>query len=139
MLSAHDDKEVVMKGITHGACHCLLKPVRIEELKNIWQHVVIRKLDPRQQVVVLKGTQFNVDHINGKPNKKRKDENKEYYDDDDQLEKRQHDEYEADPSSSTPRNKKPRVVWLPDLHRKFVAAVNQLGLDSKFIILTNYI
>ncbi|MBA0564709.1 hypothetical protein Golob_009626, partial [Gossypium lobatum] len=34
-----------MKGITHGACDYLLKPVRIEELKNIWQHVV-RKNKP---------------------------------------------------------------------------------------------
>ena len=27
--------------------------------------------------------------------------------------------------------KKPRVVWSIELHRKFVAAVNQLGIDSK--------
>ncbi|PPD96561.1 hypothetical protein GOBAR_DD06374 [Gossypium barbadense] len=43
MLSAHSDTKLVMKGITHGACDYLLKPVRIEELKNIWQHVVRRK------------------------------------------------------------------------------------------------
>ncbi|XBI00139.1 hypothetical protein VPH35_129290 [Triticum aestivum] len=29
-----------MKEITHGACNYPLKPVRIEELRNIWQHVV---------------------------------------------------------------------------------------------------
>ncbi|MBA0702362.1 hypothetical protein Goari_022228, partial [Gossypium aridum] len=45
MLSTHGDTELVMKGITHGACDYLLKPVRIEELKNIWQHVV-RKNKP---------------------------------------------------------------------------------------------
>ena len=27
--------------------------------------------------------------------------------------------------------KKPRVVWSVELHRKFVSAVNQLGIDSK--------
>ncbi|KAE8710497.1 hypothetical protein F3Y22_tig00110321pilonHSYRG00274 [Hibiscus syriacus] len=43
MLSANGDTKLVMKGITHGACDYLLKPVRIEELKNIWQHVVRRK------------------------------------------------------------------------------------------------
>ncbi|MBA0846139.1 hypothetical protein Goarm_023338, partial [Gossypium armourianum] len=42
MLSTHGDTELVMKGITHGACDSLLKPVRIEELKNIWQHVKYR-------------------------------------------------------------------------------------------------
>ncbi|KAK3018532.1 hypothetical protein RJ639_005098 [Escallonia herrerae] len=38
MLSAYGDTKLVMKGISHGACDYLLKPVRIEELKNIWQH-----------------------------------------------------------------------------------------------------
>ncbi|CAM8975965.1 unnamed protein product [Rhodiola kirilowii] len=27
-------------------------------------------------------------------------------------------------------HKRPRVVWNPDLHRKFVSAVNQLGMDK---------
>ncbi|PPS02998.1 hypothetical protein GOBAR_AA17643 [Gossypium barbadense] len=43
MLSANGDTKLVMKGITHGACDYLLKPVRIEELQNIWQHVIRRK------------------------------------------------------------------------------------------------
>ncbi|KAK7838251.1 two-component response regulator arr10 [Quercus suber] len=43
MLSINGDTKLVMKGITHGACDYLLKPVRIEELKNIWQHVIRRK------------------------------------------------------------------------------------------------
>ncbi|CAD5319452.1 unnamed protein product [Arabidopsis thaliana] len=45
MLSAHSDPKYVMKGVTHGACDYLLKPVRIEELKNIWQHVVRSRFD----------------------------------------------------------------------------------------------
>ncbi|KAK1583061.1 hypothetical protein Q3G72_020679 [Acer saccharum] len=43
MLSGNGDPKNVMKGITHGACDYLLKPVRLEELKNIWQHVVRKK------------------------------------------------------------------------------------------------
>ncbi|CAI5969028.1 unnamed protein product [Closterium sp. NIES-65] len=39
MMSANGETSVVMKGITHGAVDYLLKPVRIEELRNIWQHV----------------------------------------------------------------------------------------------------
>jgi DNA-binding response OmpR family regulator len=31
-----------MRGVTHGACDFLIKPVRIEELRNIWQHVIRR-------------------------------------------------------------------------------------------------
>ncbi|PPS16771.1 hypothetical protein GOBAR_AA03776 [Gossypium barbadense] len=43
MMSADDGKNVVMKGVTHGACDYLIKPVRIEALKNIWQHVVRKR------------------------------------------------------------------------------------------------
>ncbi|CAI5940849.1 unnamed protein product [Closterium sp. NIES-64] len=39
VMSANGETSVVMKGITHGAVDYLLKPVRIEELRNIWQHV----------------------------------------------------------------------------------------------------
>ena len=40
MLSVNGETKTVMQEITHGACNYLLKPVRIEELRNIWQHVV---------------------------------------------------------------------------------------------------
>ncbi|KAI8014353.1 Two-component response regulator ARR10 [Camellia lanceoleosa] len=40
MMSANDDKELVMKGVRHGARDYLIKPIRLEEVKNIWQHVV---------------------------------------------------------------------------------------------------
>ncbi|KAF7104384.1 hypothetical protein CFC21_105284 [Triticum aestivum] len=36
MLSVDWDKNVVMKGINHGACDYLMKPVQTNELKNIW-------------------------------------------------------------------------------------------------------
>ena len=42
MMSANSDSSVVLRGIIHGAVDYLLKPVRIEELRNIWQHIVRR-------------------------------------------------------------------------------------------------
>ena len=44
MTSGTDDRSTVLKGITHGARDYLLKPVRIQEIKNIWQHVVRKNL-----------------------------------------------------------------------------------------------
>lgn len=139
MLSANGETKAVMKGITHGACDYLLKPVRIEELKNIWQHVVRRRKFDRKEYHSLdngeeyeklqaansEGTQATdanglVDQ-NGKLNRKRKDQNDE---DEDDYEEGTHES--EDPSSQ----KKPRVVWSVELHRKFVAAVNQLGIDK---------
>ncbi|KAB1668983.1 hypothetical protein ES319_1Z038800v1 [Gossypium barbadense] len=43
LISADARKQVVMKGVTYGACDYLIKPVCIETLKNIWQHVVRKK------------------------------------------------------------------------------------------------
>ncbi|KAG5562420.1 hypothetical protein RHGRI_005229 [Rhododendron griersonianum] len=40
-----DSKNVVMKGVTHGGCDYFIKPVRIEALRNIWQHVVWKRKD----------------------------------------------------------------------------------------------
>ncbi|XP_028073238.1 two-component response regulator ARR12-like isoform X1 [Camellia sinensis] len=131
MLSANGDTKLVMKGITHGACDYLLKPIRIEELKNIWQHVVRRKKnDPKDQNNFDKphhesegGQAITVtgdSDQNSKLNRKRKEQNE---DEGDRADDGQNNE---DPSMQ----KKPRVVWTVDLHRKFVAAVNQLGIDE---------
>lgn len=44
MMSACGDTSVVVQGIAHGAVDYLLKPIRIEELRTIWQHTVRREL-----------------------------------------------------------------------------------------------
>ncbi|XWS72602.1 hypothetical protein CRYUN_Cryun02cG0054100 [Craigia yunnanensis] len=132
MLSAHSDTKLVMKGITHGACDYLLKPIRIEELKNIWQHVVRRKkpdskdhINTQNQDNARGGTgeagQKSTSSSDQKVNKKRKDQSE-----DEEEEGDDNGDENEDPSTQ----KKPRVVWSVELHRKFVAAVNQLGLDK---------
>ncbi|KAL0340430.1 UNVERIFIED_CONTAM: Two-component response regulator ORR22 [Sesamum radiatum] len=131
MLSANGDPKLVMKGVTHGACDYLVKPVRIEELRNIWQHVIRRKkFDSRNQNKSAEqvkshhtsgeghgsATTGNADQ-SGKCNRKRKDDDDESEDNGNESE---------DPATQ----KKPRVVWSIELHRKFVAAVNQLGIEK---------
>ncbi|XP_030546718.2 two-component response regulator ARR12-like isoform X1 [Rhodamnia argentea] len=135
MLSAYGDPKLVMKGITHGACDYLLKPVRMEELKNIWQHVIRRKKSntknqsqlPNQDKDNNESGQgalgaITIANPDGKLNKRRKDQNEEEEEEDGEENENENE----DPSSQ----KKPRVVWSVDLHRKFVSAVNQLGLEK---------
>ncbi|XP_073276810.1 two-component response regulator ORR22-like [Primulina huaijiensis] len=131
MLSANGDPKLVMKGVTHGACDYLVKPVRIEELRNIWQHVLRRKKLSNNQNKSPghakchhengegDGSTFRNDvDQNGKINKKRKDDD---------------DENEDGHESEDPKTqKKPRVIWSIELHRKFVSAVNHLGIDKAF-------
>jgi hypothetical protein len=46
-MSYDGDTLTVLKGVTHGAVDFLIKPVRLAELSNMWQHVVRKR---RQQV-----------------------------------------------------------------------------------------
>eukprot|EP01018_Ginkgo_biloba_P006434 Gb_15884 [translate_table: standard] len=138
MMSANGETSAVMKGITHGACDYLLKPVRLEELKNIWQHVVRKKktdtkdhdhAGPGDEIDKINRGTEDGEHGSSandgtdrswKLNRKRKDQN----DDDEEDDENEHDN--DDPSAL----KKPRVVWSVELHQQFVSAVNQLGIDK---------
>lgn len=138
-MSADDSKHVVMKGVTHGACDYLIKPVRIEALKNIWQHVVRKRKhewkdkdfeqsgsveEGERQVKPLEDVDYSssANEGNWKSSKKRKEEEDEPEDKDD-----------------TSSLKKPRVVWSVELHQQFVAAVNQLGIDSMILLPFSYL
>nr|XP_043621705.1 two-component response regulator ARR12-like [Erigeron canadensis] len=121
MLSGNSDPKLVMKGVTHGACDYLVKPVRLEELRNIWQHVIRRKVETKSKSNKNEGSdQGNEggDQI-VRMNRKRKDED----DDED-------DENGDDSDDTSLTQKRPRVVWSIDLHKKFVTAVNQLGIEK---------
>ncbi|CAF2021143.1 BnaC07g33430D [Brassica napus] len=130
MMSADDSKSVVLKGVTHGAVDYLIKPVRIEALKNIWQHVVRKKR--------------NVSEHSGSVEETGGDRQQQQRDDDDDgggdnnsssgnnegnLRKRKEEE-QGDDKEDTSSLKKPRVVWSVELHQQFVAAVNHLGVDK---------
>ncbi|MED6161363.1 hypothetical protein PIB30_060041 [Stylosanthes scabra] len=142
MLSVNDDPRVMMKGIMHGACFYLIKPVKIEELKNIWQHVIRRnKVDSKDPEKAINNHE-NPDSSSGggsgnelitggvseqssKPSRKRKEQDEDEDQEEDHENGNDNDNGE-DPSAQ----KKPRVVWSLELHRKFVAAVEQLGTDK---------
>ncbi|GAQ83022.1 putative B-type response regulator [Klebsormidium nitens] len=130
MMSANGETDVVMKGITHGACDYLLKPVRIEELRNIWQHVIRRKrsdLLPKDQ-----------EHSGSVDNSKKRDEEADISSAPETAQNRKKRK-EVDSGGGSDRQdddvdmaslKKQRVVWSVELHQKFVHAVNQLGVDK---------
>ncbi|CAI9756345.1 unnamed protein product [Fraxinus pennsylvanica] len=130
MMSVDGETSRVMKGVQHGACDYLLKPIRMKELRNIWQHVFrkriheVRDIESQESLEEIQmmrngmeqyddGYLFcGADLISGK---KRKD-----------VDNKQDDRHYGDPSSV----KKARVVWTVELHQKFVKAVNQFGYDK---------
>ncbi|KAG2607262.1 hypothetical protein PVAP13_4NG179900 [Panicum virgatum] len=128
MLSANDETETVMKGINHGACDYLVKPVCLEQLRGIWTHVVRNsKCDPRNTISggndvsgqkiqsgdVDKGEKDGENHTRKYSKKKKKDI----------------DCADEDKENGLSTQKRQRVQWPGELHRKFVEAVNQIGMD----------
>ncbi|KAG6429277.1 hypothetical protein SASPL_107322 [Salvia splendens] len=110
LMSDDGETSKVMKGVQHGACHCLLKPIRLKEISNIWQHVFRKRMhqqDDNSNIHVgnkrKHANMINIAGVGADP---------------------AHPDPDPDP---TPLNKKPRVVWTPELHLKFVNAVHCIG------------
>uniref|UniRef100_A0A7N0V4H3 Two-component response regulator n=2 Tax=Kalanchoe fedtschenkoi TaxID=63787 RepID=A0A7N0V4H3_KALFE len=135
MMSIYDHQGYVSRGVHHGAVDYLLKPVRLEEIQNIWQHVLRKRkgLDKGKKVVTQdksspgagNGAVANSIASAGDTSDKRgrdpSDKDDEDYEEEDDS-GRENEEQTS--------QKRPRVVWTPELHRKFVSAVNQLGIDK---------
>ncbi|KAK3221429.1 hypothetical protein Dsin_008454 [Dipteronia sinensis] len=116
-VTAEDNQSSIMMGIMHGARDYLLKPVRIQEIKNIWQHIV------RKRLSTIEKSSTTGDIMNSQESRssnKLKEKVIKKNEDDDEEE-----DDEANSRSSC--QKKPRLKWSPELHRKFVNAVQQLG------------
>ncbi|XP_038707705.1 two-component response regulator ARR2-like isoform X2 [Tripterygium wilfordii] len=128
MMSADDGKSVVMKGVTHGACDYLIKPVRIEALRNIWQHVVRKKKNEWKEAE-HSGSAEDGDR------QQKPSEDADYSSSANggsfrNLKKRKDEEDDGEEKDDTSTSKKPRVIWSVELHQQFVAAVNQLGIEK---------
>ncbi|CAA0353770.1 unnamed protein product [Arabidopsis thaliana] len=135
MMSVDGRTTTVMTGINHGACDYLIKPIRPEELKNIWQHVVRRKCVMKKELrssqalednknsgsletVVVSVSECSEESLMKRRNKKKKKRSVDREDNEDDV--------LTDPGNS----KKSRVVWSIELHQQFVNAVNKLGIDK---------
>ncbi|CAA2960642.1 two-component response regulator ORR21 [Olea europaea subsp. europaea] len=134
MMSVDGRTELVMRGVQHGACDYLIKPIRDEQLKNIWQHVVRKKWKVNKE-------QDHSGCLEHSDCQKRGNDDVEYAssvnDGTDELlktQKKRRDTKEDDDMESENDDptmaKKPRVVWSVELHQQFVSAVNQLGIDT---------
>jgi SHAQKYF class myb-like DNA-binding protein len=120
VMSADGETSVVLRGITHGAADYLLKPIRVEELSNLWQHVVRRRLSSPEEAYPGGSSPPRLREKRGGAEKgapppplvaaKRRDP--------------------ETGDATGPCAKKARVVWSVELHQQFVNAVNALGVDK---------
>ncbi|MCD9645417.1 hypothetical protein HAX54_034299 [Datura stramonium] len=122
MMSADDNRSVVMKGVIHGAHDYLIKPVSIKALKNIWQHVVRQNKDEWKGKILDQSG--NTDDGKG-PQEHPEDEARFK-----SSKKRKEEQNEKEEREDTGTLKKPRTLWSAELHKNFVQAFNQLGDDK---------
>lgn len=132
-MSADNHFETIVKGIANGATFYMTKPLKMDMLSTIWQHVLRMsddklldaskilslkyngKLKDRNKGTGFGGSRFNIDDYS----KKRREEEIDKEEDDEDVE-------ENDDSAK----KKRRILWTTDLHEKFIKAVNRIGIHS---------
>lgn len=117
-MSANDDLANISKSVTNGARDYLLKPLRLQEMRNIWQHVYRKKVSNPDQSCITK-------EITDRKSLPTKTVNVKL--------KREEDETtHTDQSQSLfSVRKKTRFTWTTDLHLKFVNAIQELGEGGK--------
>ncbi|KAF3515233.1 hypothetical protein F2Q69_00003614 [Brassica cretica] len=150
MMSADDSKSVVLKGVTHGAVDYLIKPVRMEALKNIWQHVVRKRRtewsgvpthsgsveetgerrQQQQQREAVSSGEDGADDNNSSSVNEGNNNNWRNSSSSSSRKRKEEEGGEEQGDEDASNLKKPRVVWSVELHQQFVAAVNQLGVEK---------
>ncbi|KAK8930991.1 Two-component response regulator ARR11 [Platanthera zijinensis] len=134
VMSVDDETSRVMKGVQHGACDYLLKPIRMKELRNIWQHVYRKRVvevkdmeihDINEEIYILRSGfedfddrlfMTSIEMTSSSSSASRKRDAREFS-----------DQELCDPAAA----KKAHVIWSVDLHQKFVNAVDQIGFHSE--------
>lgn len=130
---SHDSrKDMVMKIIIKGACDYLLKPVRIEEISVIWQHVLRKRRNNCKSHMLSKFLHC------GDPEEHPKNYENDHRDralamqGTKQSNQTSNHQKDQDLITATTSVKKPRMVWTTELHDQFVAVVNHVGLKSMY-------
>ncbi|CAN0888873.1 Two-component response regulator ORR24, partial [Linum grandiflorum] len=151
VVSSDDDQRLVMEGILGDACDYLIKPITMNNIKTIWQHVVRRKnskaLKDNNQHVVRVGSPHPLmnnssilqaeNHNNGATGSSGTTTIVKKSNNDDQLGggddgSGSNEEDNGQQEEAGTKGKK-RMVWTQDLHDKFLRAINFLGTSSNIV------
>lgn len=151
-MSDDDDETAMLGGLFKGAVYYIVKPLTMDSLKNLWQFAFISNRDAvttnnnRDAVIDLtaddSGADFQQEYTSnegleiGSITKKEKQISFRK-----SLKRKNPEGMNKDKggenSNSTCTQKKPKMVWTNELHKKFVQAVTLLGVDSKSLLFFN--
>jgi two-component response regulator (ARR-B family) len=129
VISANDEKELMMKGVKHGACDYLVKPARLEQLRTIWLHVVRKSVNDKNTKTSGANDAIGKKLQSGDGENSEKDGAK-HTEKHSKKNKKEGNGAEEDKDGMSTQ-KKQRIKWSGELHRKFIEAINQIGMDRK--------
>ncbi|CAI9758918.1 unnamed protein product [Fraxinus pennsylvanica] len=122
MISKNSDPQTVVKGVKHGAQDYLAKPVKIEDLRKLWEYVT-KKPEYDHPPSSIETRETVVQSFPTEDYKERNMEKEDEMSRSDQI------------ASSRKKHTKKRIAWTRQLHGKFLDAIQQLQVDlhSKII------
>lgn len=122
VISKDDSVESVINWMINGACDYLIKPIRPEDLRLIfkhvaknmqgWRSVAAGEVEEKAAAAGEKSSSVGDSTIRNHNKRKRGIE----------------EDHDRDRGSNS---KKRRVVWYEELHKKFIDAVEHIGIDSE--------
>ncbi|KAF0929809.1 hypothetical protein E2562_025947 [Oryza meyeriana var. granulata] len=126
IMASRGDTSTVMRYVANGASDFLLKPVRIQELSNIWQHVFRKQIAPSTPA-------GNLEQPYPPPTAMAPSTpatSRTAAEASAPLESEMRDIDNNGEITDIRDLKKSRLSWTAQLHRQFIAAVNLLGDDK---------
>ncbi|XP_019087608.1 PREDICTED: putative two-component response regulator-like APRR4 [Camelina sativa] len=127
MISKDDSIQSVVKWISTGAIDYLIKPIRPEDLRIIFKHVVKKMLGRRSLVTVEAEEKAAGEKSSSVGDSTIRNPNKRTSSSSPNAEVNEEDHNDDDRVCASSSKKKRRVVWDGELHKKFLDAVNCLG------------
>nr|DAD18778.1 TPA_asm: hypothetical protein HUJ06_020241 [Nelumbo nucifera] len=133
IMSANDKENIILRSLQAGASYYIGKPVTLNDLRNIWQHVVLKR---KEDVVVMEKAgsvqRASSEKVSGEDIECESSVNENNWKRQEAKRKASHSNKDA--KVEVDRNvsfspKKARVIWSPGLHKKFLNAVEKIGLD----------
>ncbi|CAA3032050.1 two-component response regulator ARR18-like [Olea europaea subsp. europaea] len=122
MISTNIDPQTVVKGVKHGAQDYLAKPVKVEDLRKLWEYAT-KKPEYDHTPSSIETRETVVQSLSPEDYKERDMEKEDEISRSDQI------------TSSRKKHTKKRITWTRQLHKKFLDAIQQLQVDlhSKII------
>ncbi|XP_017972600.1 PREDICTED: putative two-component response regulator ARR21 [Theobroma cacao] len=134
IMSSDEQESVMLQSLEEGAVFFIAKPVKPDDLKNVWQYAIAAKKGKSVVIEEIASTEGEAPSA-GKVSKDEVRSVASVKDDKNNAKKgtkrkasRKSKDDQEDVTGSAP--KKAKVVWTNSLHNKFLEALRQIGLDK---------